>query len=473
MMWNRIVVKLGGTILLLFLMVLLPLGFVLDRAFSEFYYKEVRTEIEDLSAHYANLIEQNTDSQMLNMTEMMADFSKVKLYVVDAQGEIVVNSGVPGLVKGSSISLEELQVLSQGNTIEKKWVESSGNQRYLVSGHPIMSDGLFYGGVFVASSIETIDQSLESVRSMLWLAGIGAFFLAMGFTYLLSKKLSDPLIQMERATRKIAKGDLKIRVTPTSKDEIGSLAYAINDLAFDLQKYRESRSEFFSNISHELRTPMTSIEGYAKVLKEQLYETEEERDQYLTIMHQESIRLTRMIGELFELSKMEEGKVDFHFEVIDLSEVVDMAIQQTKWKAKEKGLEMQIHIHDSLSFVQGDGHRMVQIFINLLDNAIRYTKRGTVSIKMSEENNAVKTTIEDTGMGIPEDELLYIFDRFYRIEKSRSREFGGTGLGLAIVKNLVDLQNGSIQVFSDVGKGTRFEITFPISSDTEKQGEEV
>jgi signal transduction histidine kinase len=107
-----------------------------------------------------------------------------------------------------------------------------------------------------------------------------------------------------------------------------------------------------------------------------------------------------------------------------------------------------------------------------LDNAIRYTEQGTVSLKMSEENNAVKTTIEDTGMGIPESELGYIFHRFYRIEKSRSREFGGTGLGLAIVKNLVELQNGTIIVKSAVGKGTRFEITFPVSSDDVEKKEE-
>ncbi|MFF8589816.1 ATP-binding protein, partial [Streptomyces althioticus] len=336
----------------------------------------------------------------------------------------------------------------------------------------IISKDQFNGGVYVVSSVNVIDESLEKIRSMLWLSGMGAFFLALAFTYILSKKLSDPLIQMEKATRKIAKGDLKTRVTPPSKDEMGSLAQAINDLALDLQKYRESRSEFFSNISHELRTPMTSIEGYAKVLKEKLYDSEEEKEQYLDIIHQESIRLTRIIGDLFELSKIEEGKIGFHFEWIDLSEVLNSAIQKTKWRAQEKGLDMRAYIQPDLPFVYCDGHRMAQVFMNLLDNAIRYTEQGTISAKMTKENDVVKISVEDTGIGIPEDELTYIFERFYRVEKSRSREFGGTGLGLAIVKNLVEQQGGSIRAFSEVGKGTRFEIKFLISPDIKKEEEE-
>ncbi|MED4041154.1 sensor histidine kinase [Niallia taxi] len=471
MIWNHIVVKLGGTIVLLFLMVLLPLGFVIDRAFSGFYYQEVQTEIEELSSFYAESIATSNNPQTPYMLEMMAEFSKIKLYIVDAQGTIIANSGIPNLVKGSLITAKELQTLSQRKSIEKEFIEPVENQKYLVSGTPIISQDQFYGGVYVISSVKTIDESIEKIRSMLWLSGIGAFFLAVAFTYILSKKLSDPLIQMEKATRKIAKGDLKTRVSPPSKDEIGSLAEAINDLAIDLQKYRESRSEFFSNISHELRTPMTSIEGYTKVLKEKLYETEEEKEQYLDIIHQESIRLTRMIGDLFELSKMEEGKIQFHFEWIDLSEVLDSAIQKIKWKAQKKGLEIQAYIQPDLPFIYCDGHRMMQVLINLMDNAIRYTEQGTISAKIWKENDIVRISVEDTGIGIPKDELAYIFERFYRVEKSRSREFGGTGLGLAIVKNLVEQQGGAIQAFSKIGKGTRFEIAFPVSPDIEKEEE--
>lgn len=473
MIGNRIVIKLGGTIILLFLIVLLPLGFVIDRMFSGFYYNEVRKEIDQLSSRYADAIAAMNSPSMVPMIEMMAGFSQVKLYIVNGSGLIIANSGVPYLSKGSSISNEELLFLSQGKPIEMEFVESSTQKRYLVSGKPIITEMGFFGGVYVVSSVEGIDQSLQSVRSMLLLSGIGAFFLALGFTYVLSRKLSDPLIQMEKATRKIAKGDLDTRVNPASKDEIGSLALAINDLAFDLKRYRDSQREFFANVSHELRTPMAYLEGYAKVLKDKLYHTEQEKEHYVEIIYQESIRLTRMIDDLFEISKMEEGKVALNLEWVDLAEVIESAIQKTSIKAKEKGLDLQSDIEDKLPLVYCDGHRMVQIFINLLDNAIRYTERGSILVELRQEGNQVKVIVQDTGIGIPEKELPFIFDRFYRVEKSRSRQFGGTGLGLAIVKNLVELQGGTIQVSSEVGKGTRFELAFPILSEIDiKEGEE-
>lgn len=359
MKWNRIVFKLGGTIILLFLVVLLPVGFVIDQIFS-------------------------------------------------------------GLVKA-------------------------------------------------IASKEGIQQSVQNVRSLLVLAGIGAFFLALGFTFVISRKLSDPLIQMEQATRKIAKGNLETRVQVISGDEIGSLAHAINDLALDLQRYRDTRSEFLANISHELRTPMTYLEGYAKVVKDGLYETEEERNRYLDIIHQETFRLSHLIHDLFELSKMEEGKIGLHLEWIDFVEVVENVTLKAELKAKEKGLEIKVDLQTDLPMVYADGLRMEQIIFNLMDNAIRYTEKGTISIQMKKVNsNEITFVIEDTGVGILQDELPYIFERFYRVEKSRSREYGGTGLGLAIVKRLVELQGGCIEVSSEVSRGTRFTMTFPIKA---KEGE--
>jgi signal transduction histidine kinase len=471
MKWNRTVFKLGGTIILLFLIILLPLGFVIDQIFSGFYYNKVKEDNNQVASQYANLIANSRGHMTVRMIEMMAGFSQVKLYIVDDQGIIVASSGVVGIKKGSKLPATEIEVLRRGATIENKYVDPLGS-RYLVSGKPVIQDKQLQGGVFVFSSIEAIDQSVKKIRELLFLSGVGAFSLALGFTFVLSRKLSDPLLQMEHATRKIAKGDLETRVKVTSGDEIGSLARAINDLAVDLQRYRDTRSEFFANISHELRTPVTYLEGYAKVVKEELYETDEEKTQYLDIIHQEAIRLTRLIHDLFELSKMEEGKINLNLEWIDLSEVLENTILKTRLKAKDKGLDIQVDLEDNLPLVYGDGLRMEQIFMNLMDNAIRYTERGQVSATMrSVGHDQIKISIEDQGMGIPKEELPYIFERFYRVEKSRSREHGGTGLGLAIVKKLVEIQGGTIEVSSQVGKGTRFEILFRISSNLHPEGE--
>jgi signal transduction histidine kinase len=187
---------------------------------------------------------------------------------------------------------------------------------------------------------------------------------------------------MQKATRRIAKGDLNTRVHVPTGDELGSLALAINDLAADLRRYRDTRSEFFANISHELRTPITYLEGYASVLKQKMYDSEEEKDKYIDIIGQESQRITHLIHDLFELSKMEEGKISLNLEWIDLVEVVENVSDKLSLNAKEKKLDIQLEIEDEITLLYLDGLRMEQVLINLLDNAIRYTEQDHIHLRL-------------------------------------------------------------------------------------------
>ncbi|QZT33217.1 HAMP domain-containing histidine kinase [Caldalkalibacillus thermarum TA2.A1] len=468
---NRIDVKLGVMIMLLFLVLLLPLGFVINQIFSGFYYTKVQEETSRLSAQYAQLLANNRNEMMIPMIEMMAQFSQVRIFIINPEGQIIAVANVPGLNKGDSIMLEELDALALGQTIETTYTDPEGKPYYL-TGTPIMDQHSFYGGVFVLSPIEGIYQSLRGVRNLLVLAGFGAFFIALGFTMMLSRSLSRPLLQMETAARKIAKGHLETRVEVGTADEIGSLAMAINDLARDLKRYRDTRREFLANISHELRTPLTYLEGYAKVLKEGLYQTAEERDKYLDIIHKETKRLNQLINDLSELAKMEEGRISLNFQWVDIMEVLESVLSKTSLKAKEKGLLVQVDIEEDLPLLYGDGLRLEQIFLNLVENAIRYTDVGTVSVQAKlVGQKIIKTIVEDTGRGIPKEELSYIFERFYRVEKSRSRQHGGSGLGLAIVKKLVELHGGVIMVSSQPGKGTRFEVDFPVAANKQDRKE--
>src|SRR5699024_1594719 len=304
---------------------------------------------------------------------------------------------------------------------------------------------------------------VSKIRDLLILSAVGALFLALGFTFVLSKKMSDPLLEMEQATREIAKGNLDIRVSIPSKDEIGSIGKAINDLALETNRYRSNRREFFANITHELRTPISYLKGYAHVLKQSLYRTEEERLHYLNIIESETERMVRLINDLFDLSKMEEGKIDLQMSTVDLTEVLESALFKVKMEFENKGLTLKTQIDERVPYIEADGIRLEQIFTNLLGNAVRYTEKGYVSVKVWSADRKVDVIIEDTGIGIPEKDLPLVFERFHRVEKSRSRELGGTGLGLSIVKNLVELQNGTILVNSQIGKGTRFKLSFPVA----------
>lgn len=453
---SKIVLKLGIIMMCLILAVLLPWGFVADKIFSNFYYNQVIEEIAELSHKYAGSMTSLDDETMINMFKNLAYFTNKEIYITNANGEAIAHTGIQIPLTNS-----ELRQLSKGEPIQKNIEDGETNNVYLGYGHPIIISKTFEGSFFVLTSVDNAHEPVHKVRDLLILSAVGAFFIGLGITFFLARKMSLPLLEMERATREIARGNLDVRVNTLPNDELGSLGKAINDLAVETNEYRTNRSELFANISHELRTPITYLKGYANALRNNLYKTEEEKQQYLTIIETESDHILRLINDLFDLSKMEEGQISLQLEAVNLSEIMDTSILKIGIEIEKKGLNLVTEIDKDDLIIYGDGNRLEQIFINLLVNAIQYTSHGSISIKILGDKNNVHVVIEDTGIGIPEEELPLIFERFHRVEKSRSRDYGGTGLGLAIVKNLVEIQNGTIAVSSERNKGTRFELCFP------------
>ncbi|MCM3038667.1 HAMP domain-containing histidine kinase [Paenibacillus motobuensis] len=464
MLKNKVGMKLGFVIIAVFIVVLSILGVTIDRMFSNFYTREMSTEVDELATHFA-MMAQTPDAPTEQMLLKFADFSNVSIFYVNKDGKVQDYSGEEELADASFIHQRDIKTIFSGQTIRLKYEAASGN-RYFVTAKPIVKEqageSQVMSALYVLSSSKHMDDSVVAMRRLLVLSGIGAFLLALGITWIVAHLLSRPLLQMQQATRKIAVGELETRLNISRDDEIGSLASAINNLAEDLQNYRDTRQEFFANISHELRTPITYLEGYSKVIKERLYSTEEERDQYLDVLHQEAKRLQHLVDDLFELSKMEEGKISLSLEWIDLAEVIDNAVHKVQLKASDKGLALSTSLNRSTSWVYGDGLRMEQVILNLLENSVRYTEQGEISIMLDQTDSYVFVKVKDTGIGIAAEELPYVFERFYRVEKSRSRQHGGTGLGLSIAKKLVELQGGEIFVNSRLGEGATFEIRFKL-----------
>ena len=456
MKWNRVDVKIGASMMSLFLIVLIPLGIVTDRIFTSFYYQKAHQEVMELSAHFVKMAEAQ-HGLTSDAVSTMAEFSKVGIHIFDRDGNATGSSNRHSQNISELLTPEEWNRLKAGQLIDKEF-ESPDQEPCIVSGRAFINDGQFMGGVIITSSLDSVSSFVGQVRHMIAISGVIGVLIALGFSLVLSRRMSKPLLHMVQATRQIAVGQLGTRVPVTSQDEIGSLAHAINDLARDLQRLRESRNEFFANISHELKTPITYLEGYAKVISEELYESEDEKNAYLQIISSEAVRLNRLINDLFELSKMEEGRIELIPEAIDLIPLVESAVAKVERAAAQKGLELEFHTELRQAFVWGDGMRLEQIWINLLDNAIRYTQAGCIRVSIVPLQQQYEVCVQDTGIGIPEEELPYLFERMYRVEKSRSRDYGGTGLGLAIVSKLVELHHGRIDVQSEPGKGTAFTV---------------
>lgn len=234
----------------------------------------------------------------------------------------------------------------------------------------------------------------------------------------------------------------------------------------------ELRRQFVSNVSHELRTPLTSIHGYAETLLNDPDMDVEMRKRFLTIIENEAARMSRMINDLLDLERLESGEARFEFKETDLCMVVNYVLSIVEPFSKEYGVEVETHCEDVT--IWADQDRMVQMLLNLVDNAIKYTSlkemgEKRVKVNVKKEGNHAIIEVSDTGPGIPKDALSRIFDRFYRVDKGRSRKMGGSGLGLSIVKSIVDRHGGQINVSSEVGVGTTFTVVIPLEREVENQ----
>jgi signal transduction histidine kinase len=467
---NSIVVKLGVTIITLHLLVLIPLGFTVNQIITNYFYKDVETKLEDLSSQYASTITNLEDESLLQMFNTLAKMTNVEIVISDTNGTVLSNSGIPYSDDNTVLSKDELLSLSKNTPIEDEYITSS--DKYLKIGEPIIYENKHIGNILLFSSIHAIDQSIKNVTQLLTLASIGTILLAIGFTFFISRKMASPLLQMEQITKRITTNqDFSTRVSYKGNDEIGSLAKAINDMSLTLEKYQQNRHEFFSNISHELKTPITYIKGYTQAIQKKLYQNENEKELFLSIIENETNRMNKLMDELMDLSKIEEGKLNLHFEELDLTHILEMVVNKAQMKAKAKGLSIYYEEDNDIPLLVADGYRMEQIFTNLLENAVRYTEEGSITIKIAHTGSVITIDISDTGIGIAEKELPNLFDRFYRVDKSRSRALGGTGLGLSIVKRLVDIHDGSIQIKSVEGKGTTCIISFPLQLKEENENE--
>ncbi|MGB9595189.1 MAG: sensor histidine kinase, partial [Candidatus Poribacteria bacterium] len=228
----------------------------------------------------------------------------------------------------------------------------------------------------------------------------------------------------------------------------------------EIRNVEKMKRDFVTSLSHELRTPLTSIKGYAETLEDLV---NDEGKRYLEVIMRNTERLNNVVKDLLILSELEELR-ELDIEQVDLRSLIEDVIKIFDQKIKDKGLEIKLMIEENLPEIEADIFKLEQVFINIIDNAIKYTEKGEIdiSIKRKPNSNKVIVEIQDTGIGIPQKDLPRIFERFYVVDKSRSRKMGGTGLGLSIVKHIVLLHNGEINVESTYGLGTKFTVTLPI-----------
>nr|WP_269135933.1 HAMP domain-containing sensor histidine kinase [Sporosarcina cyprini] len=377
-----------------------------------------------------------------------------EVLITDARGEIISSSAEPEerlkkyLPPLDTINATEDQILYAD------WKDMP----YIISVHPYQVASGPSGYVIMFQSTTSIKHLVAKLNMHFGLAGVtsvAALFIIYAF---LSKFLTRPLIRMKEATEKLSKGDFDVSLPVIGKDELGELSGSIQKLAGDLERLTVERNEFLAATAHELSTPLTYLNGYSKVARRQGIQ-EEERNRYLDIIAEESERMKELVHNLLDLAKVDENSFTVSKESFLARAFIRDVIKlvEPSFAVKKMGLEV---VMDEDFKIYADPVRLEQILLNLLDNALKYSNEASaVTLEVYKKEERTVFRITDSGLGISKQDLPFIFERLYRVEKSRSRSLGGSGIGLSVVKELVEAHGGSVEVTSQLGQGSTFTVT--------------
>ncbi len=322
--------------------------------------------------------------------------------------------------------------------------------------------------VRLALASEEIRLLDTRVQVLIWGIGLLTVMVIIVVSVHLAKRITLPIQSIAATAQAIRDGDLRHRITVPAGDEIGALATAINEMAEKLgndierlRKLERVRSEFLGNVSHELRTPIFSIQGFLETLLDGAVDDASVNRDFLTKAHLHAERLNALLNDLIDISRIESGEMKMSFRYFPADEFLSQSVEDMHSQADRKNIRLRVEDPPAESEqMYGDRDRLKQVMINLVDNAIKYTEPGgSVTIRAALDPQRCTISVEDTGHGIPPEHQARIFERFYRVDRDRSRDVGGTGLGLAIVKHIVEAHGGTIGVQSVVGKGSVFAFT--------------
>lgn len=356
-----------------------------------------------------------------------------------------------------------LQVLPSALPLFFQSIEIQGQPLRMMTLERATDEGL---RLRVAGDMTSAHTALASLVSILTVS-IPLVVLGVGFCgWFLARKALEPVDRINRAVQKINASSLNQRLPEVRpKDEIGRLVETFNSMLERLEDSFQKIRQFSGDASHELRTPLTIIRGEIEVAMRWGKDIEEFKRVLASNMEEVDL-MTRIIEDLLALSKSEEGRVPLQIKQFNLSDMIQHLYWQTKVLGEENNIHIDLHLNVSEEvMLAGDELRLRRLFLNLISNAIKYNHPGgSVSISLALENGCALVQIQDTGIGIAEEDIPRIFERFFRVDKARNREVGGTGLGLAIVKSIVDAHGGDIRVHSSLGEGSRFIVSLPLQS---------
>lgn len=456
------------------LVLLLVLEMTMAVIIQSYYYQQVQNSLYTRAKSLCDIVETYIDRggfqfqyDVHAFVGSFPDKEMMEAQFISPSGQILASS--TGFIPESDSMIDFQQALQNhftGNNDRGVWIGKNTSDQKVTSVSVLIfeEDGTLCGAVRCLAAMENVDQQIILLISVLILFGIAVlFFVILSSSYFVSTILK-PLVEIGSTAKKIAHGDYSCRIEKQFDDEIGELCDTVNDMADEIAASGRLQNEFIRSISHELRTPLTAIKGWSDTLREDGLADPELAVKGLEVISGETDRLSNMVEELLDFSRIQQTMKVTSFERVDIFAEVEEVTFLFKDRANREGLSLHCMCHEELPPIKGDKARLRQVFSNILDNAIKYSREnGTIRVESALVNDSVQIVFSDDGIGISAEALPNVKNKFYRANNHKP----GSGIGLAVADEIIRAHNGTLEIESFMNKGTVVTITLPITRSEE------
>lgn len=450
-----------GVIILALLVIAMAIIYAIQSYFyssaKQYLISKINAVTSVLSIHSQDSAA-NFSAEMRNMLETFNEKDKIELMAINSNGRVVLTSS--GFSPDANMLMpdyEDAMISGEGTYIGKL----PGGEKILAVSVPISSINSEFSSVRMVTSLTTIDNAIKNYTIAVAAIILVVIAIVISTGLYFAGSIVKPIRQISDIARKFAMGDFSVRISSNSSDEIGELCTAINHMADELSNAENMKNEFISSVSHELRTPLTAIKGWAETLMIDGGGSPDTMKKGVGVIVNETERLSRMVEELLDFSRMQSGHFTLQNATMDILAELGDAVLIYSDKAKREGIEIIYNDPDMLPFVFGDKNRIRQVFINIIDNAIKYSSQGgtvTINAYEDETENKVVVSVADTGCGIKTSDLAKVKTKFFKANHTRR----GSGIGLAVADEIIAMHNGTMDITSPgEGLGTTVTITLP------------
>ena len=448
--------------------VMLVMLWLFQIIFLEKFYTQIKiSEVKSKGYSILNQLNLEEGKDLQSTFETFANETNSNVEFLDSKGETLYsvgsnggNSQLPMMMMNNSRT-EAINDIIEGKEVTLSLIHPKFHNTFILIALPLKVQSEFKGGMIISLPLAPVNDTASILKVQLFYITLILLFTAIIFAYFLSRSFTKPILEITKVSEEMASGNFSVKVKSKGRDEIGRLASTINYMGEELSKIEQLRKDLIANVSHELRTPLSLIRGYAETIRDVTGNVVEKRDKQLNIIIEESERLSSIVDDILNLSQIQAGYVNLNKTQFKISGLLERIIVKFQILSEKTGVDIVLENHVEV-LVQADEIRIEQVMYNLVNNAFNHTGRsGHIKIRAIENGKNLKIEVVDTGIGISEEDLKHIWDRFYKTDKVEGIKSTGTGLGLTIVKTILESHGFKYGVESKRGTGTMvwFEIS--------------